>query len=322
MSFPELVSWMVEGRDVRQVVEGQADEQGARAVADIAAPTAQRMPSWLHRRLKSLARIERRLPPHIGVELTALLFIATGAVGVLSAGRTDELVATLSQAGGLVVESVKITGQMETSEVAVLEKLQLPADASLPAIDVASARERIETLPWVQTASLRKVYPSTLNHSRSPPERQPYVLWQHDQQLQVLDETGRVIGDASDAHRSLVRVLGDGAEARAPEALALADTAPGIRARLKAAVLVGERRWNFVLDNGVTLMLPQDDPKAALARIAGFDQTDNLLGRDIVSVDLRLGDRMYVRLTPEAAARREADLKEQAKLAKRKGAST
>ncbi len=305
---------------MRQVVEGQADEQGARAVADIAAPTAQRMPSWLHRRLKSLARIERRLPPHIGVELTALLFIATGTVGVLSAGRTDELVATLSQAGGLVVESVKITGQMETSEVAVLEKLQLPADASLPAIDVASARERIETLPWVQTASLRKVYPSTLKITID--ERQPYVLWQHDQQLQVLDETGRVIGDASDAHRSLVRVLGDGAETRAPEALALADTAPGIRARLKAAVLVGERRWNFVLDNGVTLMLPQDDPKAALARIAGYDQTDNLLGRDIVSVDLRLGDRMYVRLTPEAAARREADLKEQAKLAKRKGAST
>ncbi len=305
---------------MRQVVEGQADEQGARATADIAAPTAQRMPSWLHRRLKSLARIERRLPPHIGLELTALLFIATGTVGVLSAGRTAELVATLSHAGGLVVESVKITGQMETSEVAVLEKLQLPADASLPAIDVASARERIETLPWVQTASLRKVYPSTLKITID--ERQPYVLWQHDQQLQVLDETGRVIGDASDAHRSLVRVLGDGAEARAPEALALADTAPGIRARLKAAVLVGERRWNFVLDNGVTLMLPQDDPKAALARIAGFDQSDNLLGRDIVSVDLRLGDRMYVRLTPEAAARREADLKEQAKLAKRKGAST
>ena len=305
---------------MRQVVGGQADEQGGRGQIDGAAPAGLRMPSWLHRRMKAVARLERQLPAHIGIELTALLFIATGIAGVVSAGRTGELVASLSNAGGLVVESVKITGQMETSEVAVLAKLQLPADASLPAIDVASARERIETLPWVQTASLRKVYPSTLKITID--ERQPYVLWQHDQQLQVLDETGRVIGDASDAHRSLVRVLGDGAESRAAEALALADTAPAIRSRLKAAVLVGERRWNFVLDNGVTLMLPQDDPKAALARIAAFDQSDNLLGRDIVSLDLRLGDRMYVRLTPEAAARRDADLKEQAKLAKRKGAST
>ncbi len=305
---------------MRQVDGGQADGQGGRGQADIAAPAGLRMPSWLHRKMKAVARIERRLPPHLGLELTALLFIATGVAGVVSAGRTSELVASLSNASGLVVESVKITGQMETSEVAVLQKLDLPADASLPAIDVASARERIETLPWVQTASLRKVYPSTLKITID--ERQPYVLWQHDQQLQVLDETGRVIGDASDAHRGLVRVLGDGAESRASEALALADTAPAIRARLKAAVLVGERRWNFVLDNGVTLMLPQDDAKAALARIAGFDQSNNLLGRDIVSVDLRLGDRMYVRLTPDAAARRDADLKEQAKLAKRKGAST
>ncbi len=305
---------------MRQVDGGLASGQGGRGLADIAAPAGLRMPSWLHRKMKAVARLERRLPPHIGLELTALLFIATGIAGVVSAGRTSELVASLSNAGGLVVESVKITGQIETSEVAVLQKLDLPVDASLPAIDVASARERIETLPWVQTASLRKVYPSTLKITID--ERQPYVIWQHDQQLQVLDETGRVIGDASDAHRGLVRVLGDGAESRATEALALADSAPGIRARLKAAVLVGERRWNFVLDNGVTLMLPQDEPKAALARIAGFDQSDNLLGRDIVSVDLRLGDRMFVRLTPEAAARRQADLKEQAKLAKRKGAST
>ena len=76
------------------------------------------------------------------------------------------------------------------------------------------------------------------------------------------------------------------------------------------------------LDNGVTLMLPQDDPAAALKRIAALDSTDDLIDRDIVSVDLRLGDRMFVRLSPEAAAKREADLKAQAKLAKRKGAST
>lgn len=303
---------------MRQVVEGQVDGEGGRD--EVATPAAPRMPSWLHRRMKALDRMQRRLPAHVGLQLMALLFAATGAAGVIAAGRTGELIGSLSNAGGLVVESVKITGQMETSEVAVLDKLQLPPDASLPAIDVASARARIESLPWVQTASLRKVYPSTLKITID--ERQPYVLWQHDQSLSVLDNTGRVIGDASDAHRDLVRVVGTGAEKRASEALALADSAPAIRARLKAAVLVGERRWNFVLDNGVTLMLPQDDPKAALQRIAGFDKDDNLLGRDIVSVDLRLGDRMFVRLSPEAAARREADLKEQAKLAKRRGAST
>lgn len=305
---------------MRPLSEGQAEEQGGRGAASAAQPTSPRMPSWLARKMRALDRIDRRLPKHVGLELTALLFVATGIAGLTSAGRTDAFVASLSEAAGLSVESVRITGQMETSEVSVLAKLQLPTDAALPSIDLAAARERIESLPWVQTASLRKVYPSTLKITID--ERQPYVIWQHDQQLSVLDETGRVIGDASDAHRDLVRVAGEGVQSRATEALTLAGTVPEIRARLKAAILVGERRWNFVLDNGVTLMLPQDDPAAALKRIAALDSTDDLIDRDIVSVDLRLGDRMFVRLSPEAAAKREADLKAQAKLAKRKGAST
>lgn len=296
---------------------GQVDDGGA---AEVAMPAGPGLRLWLNRRLKALSRLEAKLPPHVGLKATVLLFAATGLAGVISAGRVDEMLGRLSVAGGLAVDSVRITGQMETSEVAVLEKLQLPPDASLPAIDVASARARIESLPWVQTASLRKIYPSTLKITID--ERTPYVLWQHDQSLQVLDDTGRVIGDASDAHRKLVRVVGDGAQNRASEALALADSAPSIRARLRAAILVGDRRWNFVLDNGVVLMLPQDQPQAALDRIVNYDSSAQLLSKDITSVDLRLGDRMFVRLSPEAMERRIAELKERDKLAKRKGAST
>ena len=305
---------------MRPLSIGQAEELEEDGPLGPVRATSPRMPSWLVRRMRALDRLNSRLPAHIGLELAALLFIATGAWGVIAAGRTQELVNTLSASGGLVVDSVRITGQMETSEVAVLQKLQLPPDATLPSIDVEAARERIETLPWVQNASLRKVYPSTLKITID--ERQPYVLWQHDQALSVLDKTGRVIGDAGDSHRNLIRVVGEGAETRAAEALALADTVPSIRDRLRAAVLVGERRWNFVLDDGVTLMLPQDDPKAALAKIGELDAKDNLLERDIVSVDLRLGDRMFVRLSPDAAAKRDVDLKEKAKIATRKGAST
>jgi cell division protein FtsQ len=275
---------------------------------------------WLERRLRQIERLETRLPAHAGWKATALLFALTAAAGVVSAGRTGEMLTRVSDAGGLIIDSVRITGQMETSEVAVLDKLQLPPDPSLPLLDVAAAKERIETLPWVQSATLRKIYPATLKITID--ERTPYVLWQHDKVVSVIDESGRVIGDAGDSHADLVRVVGEGAERRAAEALALADSAPSIRARLRAAVLVGQRRWNLVLDNGVTLMLPQDQPQQALARVADFDARNELLSRDIISLDLRLGDRMFVRLSPDAMARRLAAQKEQDKLAKRRGAST
>jgi cell division protein FtsQ len=280
-----------------------------------------RLSLWLHRQRRQLSNLENRLPSHAGLKATVLLFVATGIAGVISAGRVDEVVSQVSSATGLMIDSVRITGQMETSEVAVLDRLQLPPDASLALLDVASARERIETLPWVAKATLRKVYPATLRIEID--ERKPFVLWQHDQAVSVVDENGQVIGVAGDSHYGdLIRVVGQGAEKRAKEALALADTAPAIRARLKAAVLVGERRWDFMLDNGVTIMLPQENAELALDRVANYDTSNHLLSRDIVSVDLRLGDRMFVRLSPEAMQARIAELKERDKLAKRKGAST
>jgi cell division protein FtsQ len=289
------------------------------------APTAEmapglKLPSWLRRRIRALSRTQWQVPRHAGLKGTALLFAATGIAGVISADRVDETLTWVSSASGLAIDNVRITGQSETSEIAVLNRLELQPEASLALLDLAAARERVETLPWVENATLRKIYPATLKVTIN--ERKPFVLWQRDQTLSVIDETGRVISDASDGHYDLIRVVGQGADKRAGEALALADTAASIRSRLRAAVLISERRWNLVLDNGVTLMLPQDEPAEALALVAALDQKDGFLSKDIVSVDMRLGTRMFVRLTPEAAERRTAQIKEREKLAKRKGAST
>jgi cell division protein FtsQ len=304
---------------LRQIGPGSSREAAKEAPAAEAA-SGPKLPLWLHRRIRSLSRAQWRVPRHAGLKGTALLFAATGIAGVISADRVDETLTWVSSTSGLAIESVRITGQTETSEIAVLNRLELQPEASLAFFDLAAARERVETLPWVENATLRKVYPGTLKIMID--ERKPFVLWQRDQALSVIDETGRVISDTADGHYDLVRVVGQGADKRAGEALKLAETSASIRDRLRAAVLISERRWNLVLDNGVTLLLPQEEPEQALALIAALDARDGLLGKDIVSVDLRLGSRMFVRLTPEAAARRTAEIKEREKLAKRRGAST
>ena len=48
-----------------------------------------------------------------------------------------------------------------------------------------------------------------------------------------------------------------------------------------------------------------------------MDRENGLLSRDIVSVDMRLSDRMVVKLTPDALVRRNAALEEREKLIKR-----
>jgi cell division protein FtsQ len=66
-------------------------------------------------------------------------------------------------------------------------------------------------------------------------------------------------------------------------------------------VRVGGRRWNLHLDSGIDVALPEQDPESAWHRLAAADRSDKLLARNIEAVDLRLPDRLVVRLPPELA---------------------
>ena len=87
---------------------------------------------------------------------------------------------------------------------------------------------------------------------------------------------------------------------------------------MKGFIRVAERRWDLRLENGITIRLPEIGEDAAIAEVLRLDREDGLLSRDIAAVDLRLEDRLVIRLTPEALERRVTLLAEQAKAAKKK----
>jgi cell division protein FtsQ len=85
---------------------------------------------------------------------------------------------------------------------------------------------------------------------------------------------------------------------------------------VKAAIRIADRRWDLRLDNGVTLSLPADNVGAALKRFAAFDAGRDVLSRDITAVDLRLEDRVTLRLSEASYERRKQALEARAKLIK------
>jgi cell division protein FtsQ len=82
---------------------------------------------------------------------------------------------------------------------------------------------------------------------------------------------------------------------------------------VRASVLVGERRWNLRLKNGIDVRLPESDVAPALERLVALDNEKNLITRDIVAIDLRLPDRVTVRLSEAAAQARIDALKDRQK---------
>ena len=298
------------------------DDQGvATAVSGGPAKLHAVLPRILRRPARALQRHEWRLPHRFGLKAFLVFAVATVIAGALTGGRALGVVSAVSAWSGLAITEVKITGQSETSEVAVLDRLDIKDDPSLLTYDVDAARARVELLPWVDHITLKKLFPNTLEVAIA--ERTPFAIWQHDSELSLIDAAGEVITDAiDDRYAHLPFVVGPGAAERAREFADLVAGVPALANKVRAGVLISGQRWNVVLDGGIELMLPADKPAAALATVATLDAQKNLLSREIVTVDMRQPDRMIVRLDEQGLTARQDMLKEREKLARRQRTNT
>ena len=273
------------------------------------------LPRFLRRPVRVLRRLDWKLPRHFGAKGLVALFLTTAVSGVVIGGHGMTVVSAATAWAGFAIENVKITGQSETSEVDVLAALDIGQYPSLLTLDVEAARARIEALPWVKQATLKKLFPDTVEIAVV--ERDPYAIWQHAGEVSLIDEAGKTITDRIDErYATLPRVVGTGAAEKAVAYTALVGNFPTIARQARAGILVSEDRWTIVLESGIELMLPAENPSAALAAIAALDRDHAVLSREISAIDLRQPGHLIVRLTDEGLVARKAALKEREKIAK------
>jgi cell division protein FtsQ len=303
-----------------QSLGAEPEKSAAVAEEPVAGDAAYRLvlPKILRKPARLVARLEGRLPRHVGLKGTALLFAATAISGTLVGGHVLTIVSALTAWSGLAIDQIKITGQSETSEVDVLETMGIGEYPSILTFDADTARQKLESLPWVETATIRKLYPDTLRVALV--ERQPFAIWQDGSKVALIDKSGyRITPTIGERYAKLPMVVGKGADKRVGEFVALIEGVPSLKSRIKAGVLVSKRRWNVVLDSGLEVLLPEVDPGDALVQVVALDDGHGILSREIAAIDLRLGNRLVFRLTEEGAKARAALLKEREKAAKGKG---
>lgn len=274
------------------------------------------LPRILRRPVRILSRIEWKTPRHFGLKGLAVFLLATAISSMVFGDHTRTVTSALTAASGLGIDRIKITGQSETSEVDILDRLAIGEFRSLFTFDLDAARERVEALPWVAQATLKKLYPETLEVAIA--ERLPYALWRREGELSLIDPQGRVITNTiGERYATLPLVIGPGANTRVDEFLSLVMAHPTLVPRVRAGVLISQRRWNVVLDDDVEIMLPWAEPAGALARVVAADRHSDLLSRDISHVDVRSPARFVVRLNEDAIAGREEIIKQRVLLADR-----
>jgi cell division protein FtsQ len=238
-----------------------------------------------------------------------VLFLGSAVVyGAIVGGQTAKVydaltggIEHLAVVAGFGVKRITVTGQLHATDASITAALAAGPDTMMLGFDTDAAKARLEAVAWIRHAQVMRLLPSTLQAVVE--ERTPYAIWQNKGQTYVVDAEGVVLAPAMrEAYASLPLVVGEGA---GKSAAALYDQLipyADLKQKLAAAIRVGDRRWTLKLASGLEIMLPDDNVGEALASLTKLDQERGVLKRDIAAVDLRLLDRVTVRLRDTASA--------------------
>ncbi|MBB2179940.1 FtsQ-type POTRA domain-containing protein [Gluconacetobacter tumulicola] len=258
-------------------------------------------------RLSIFLRRRRRMVRPLGLAIVLLAAGAGGAVVVRDMKSEEQFApirARLVSMLPLRITDIQVSGRVLTSEAALRDALGVHVGDPVLGFSVEGARERIDALPFVDHSVVERHLPGTIVVRLT--ERSPFAVWQNQGRFMLIDRAGNQVRDQgmtgkdAQAFMQLPLVVGLGAnEAAAPLIDALTGQ-PVVRDHVAAAVRVGLRRWNLVLRDGTTVLLPEGEEIPALKRLTDLQAAMKLLDRPVISIDLRLPDRMVVEQPPPA----------------------
>jgi len=194
----------------------------------------------------------------------------------------------------MIIADVLVVGRKHTSRASLAKALGVQLGTPILALDLDAARQRIEALPWIASASIERHLPDTIYLRVT--ERRPIARWYSDGKMYVVDRDGNAIAlRDTGSYSRLPLVTGPGAPQAVGELLELLKTQPKLAARVTQARRLGRRRWDVIFDKGVIVMLPEVTPRLAWKRFAELSLTQRLLDRGLVAIDLRLPGSIVLR---------------------------
>jgi cell division protein FtsQ len=270
--------------------------------------TARRAPrplrQWLYRRRRTILQGAAVAGILAGLGWTGYWSIEN-EVPARTMAMISQTIDEASRAAGLTVTEVVVVGRRRTARDDISMALGVNRDDPILSLDMSAALEKLESLGWVNHASITRRLPGEVHVHLV--ERKPFALWQKNKRLVLIDRDGVEITSKNlGRFASLPTVVGRDAPEHVADLFDILAAEPELFARVAAAVRIAGRRWDVRLANDIVIRLPEDNPLAGWKRLAALQRDHAILGRDLAAIDLRLEDRLIVRLGAKAAKLRRA----------------
>lgn len=224
--------------------------------------------------------------------VATVLMLAAGGYFANIGERIETLSGRATKAIGFSVGQVTAKGQGEVSDRDIMNALRDPIDGeilgrSLMTLDVHELRSRVETLPWVKSAAVQKLWPDTVHVTIV--ERAPIALWKdRNLNFHLIDAHGIALDVVEDTDAVGLPILtGTDDPTSAVDVLTALAAREQLYDRIAAVISVNDRRFDLRFRNDFTAKLPESDIAAALDRLEGLGAGTGKLAANLRYLDLR-----------------------------------
>jgi len=216
--------------------------------------------------------------------LTAVAALALAAAGMAWLARqplfTLSRIELLAAPAANVPAASPTTGLRYVSPASVRTAIAGQLHGNFFTVDLQQARRAFEAVPWVRRASVRRIWPQTLQVTLE--EEQPLAFWNNGQLLNIWGEAFTAnLGELEDDPLMPHLVGPPGSEVLVAQRYAqLMGAIAPLHLYIERLELTDRYAWQASLSNGMTLELGRD-PQADVAQSAPY----NVPGRNPVNRD-------------------------------------
>ncbi|MFT7144008.1 MAG: cell division protein FtsQ [Alphaproteobacteria bacterium] len=247
-------------------------------------------------KLKRPKKLQKKLVIRVLLSFVALALVYGASIVIPKV--SDDVSEFVARSIDAKLEKILVTGTKNIDHKELLTSLGLVKGDSLIGFDAAAVRENIQDISWVKEAVVERQLPSTLKVTIY--EYTPIARLESDDGLWLVDSNGHEINAvAINDFMHLPLLRGENAAEQAAELFGLLMSKNiKLGEQVVEARYIGDRRWDIAFHSGVWVQLPENNPEQALDILKKLDAKKGVLAMDGGVVDLRLEDRIVLRLPP------------------------
>ena len=197
-----------------------------------------------------------------------------------------------------LINLIKIDGVNHriSNEIRSVMNLDLPISSY--DFDLENIKSKVQLMNIVETANL--FIADNIIHVEII-ERKPSIIWQNNDNLEILDANGISISSVNSIqkHLNLPLIAGQGANKHVKEALFIYHHNLIFSEQLIGLVRVGNRRWNMNLINDRRVMLPSEGVNKALKKMIELNFDYDFSSKNFNVLDFRNINRVIIRKNNE-----------------------